>query len=435
MLDSLSAQPHPQPPLVIVCTTGTGGDIQPFIAVAQGLYARGHSVVLLVPGFQEGAAKAAELPYETFGTAEQFQAALNDPLLWDERKGWGVVWNAVVPHLSVLHKLVQRLPADQSCVILSHPLLVPMAAMARAVRPDLPIVATYLAPSNVCSSHDLLTAGSLRIPPWVPLSWRRLLWRFIHKGWIDPVCLPSLNAARAQHQLPPVPHFFEHMLKEPNASVGLFPDWFAAVQPDWPHPFSPGIFPSAAVNKNQVTALPPELEHFLTDGDPPIVFTPGTGHQHAANYFLVALEALKRLGRRGLFITTHAAQVPHTLPPTVMWQAHIPFTVLLPRAAAVVHHGGIGTTAEAYRAGTPQLVVPFAYDQFDNALRSQRLGVADVLPAKRLTVRRMTRQLAKLLSSDDISNACRTVATNMTREPDMAWMLDRIEAAMGIGPD
>lgn len=433
MSESINAASREPSPLIIVCTSGTGGDILPFLTLAQRLRERGHRVVMLVPGFQEAITQAAGIPYQTFGTQEQGQALLDNPDLWDERKGWGVVWNGLVPDLDVLREMIQRLPTHEPCVVLTHPILVPMAALARSVRVDLRIAAAYLAPSNLCSSHDLLTAGSLRIAPWIPLAWRQALWRLIHKGWINPATLPSLNAARARYNLPRVPHFFEHMLTAPNASVGLFPKWFASVQPDWPQPFSAGDFLSTSVKPHASAWLPPELERFLSDGDPPIVFTPGTGHQHAASYFSTALEALKRLGRRGLFVTPHAAQLPNPLPPNVMWQPHVPFTVLLPRVAAVVHHGGIGTTAEAFRAGVPQLIVPFAYDQFDNGLRAKRLGVADVLLAKRLSVSRMHRQLTRLLSSQEVSQACSAIAETMQQGSNMSWLLDRVEAALGIG--
>jgi rhamnosyltransferase subunit B len=415
-------------PLVIVATSGTGGDIFPFITVSQGLLERGHRVLMLVPRFHEAIVLASGVPYQTFGTHDEWQALLNDPDLWDERKGWGVIWNGLVPHLNAMRQIIQSLPADQSCVALIHPLLVPMASLARSVRPDLRIVCAYLAPSNLCSSHDMLAAGSLRIPSWIPTSWRQALWRLIHKVWIDPVTLPSLNAARGQHRLPTVPHFFEHMFTAPNASLGLFPSWYASVQPDWPQSFAEGDFVSTTVTGQ--TALSPELEQFLSDGAPPIVFTPGTGHQHAARYFNTALKALKRLGRRGLFVTPHAAQLPDPLPSSVMWQAHVPFTSLLPRVAAVVHHGGIGTTAEAFRAGTPQLIVPFAYDQFDNGLRAKRLRVADVLLAKRLSVWRMQKQLAHLLDSRDVIQACCTIAQKMAQKPELSWLLDRTEAVL-----
>lgn len=415
-------------PLIIVATSGTGGDISPFIMLSQGLLERGHRVLMLVPRFHEAIVLASGVPYQTFGTNDEWQALLNDPDLWDERKGWGVIWSGLVPHLGSLRKLIQQLPESESCVVLSHSILVPMAALARSVRPELRIVAAYLAPSNLCSSHDMLVAGSLRIPNWIPISWRQALWRLIHKGWMDPITLPSLNAAREQHGLPTVPHFFEHILTTPSASLGLFPGWYASAQPDWPQSFLEGEFVSTTTPTS--AALSPELEQFLSDGAPPIVFTPGTGHQHAARYFDTALKALERLGRRGIFVTPHAAQLPDPLPSSVMWQAYAPFALLLPRAAAVVHHGGIGTTTEAFRSGTPQLIVPFAYDQFDNALRAKRLGVADVLLAKRLSVGRMQKQLAYLLCSHDVVQACDDLAQKMAQKPELPWLLDRTEAAL-----
>ncbi len=399
----------------------------PFVTLTQGLHHRGHRVLMLVPGFQEAVVQAAGVPYQTFGTKHEGQALLGDPGLRDERKAWGVIWKSLAPHLGAMRNLIQHLPAHETCVVLSHPILVPMAAMGRPVRPDLRIVAAYLAPSNLCSSHDMVSVGPLHIPPWVPPAWSRVLWRLIHK-WFNSVMLPSLNAARSQYNLPPVPHFFEHLLKEPNASLGLFPKWFASMQADWPQPFSEGDFVSTAMKA--MPPSPPELERFLSDGEPPIVFTPGTGQQHAALYFGTALEALKRLGRRGLFITSHVAQLPSPLPPNVLWQAHVPFTALLPRTAAVVHHRGIGTTAEAFRAGIPQLIVPSAFDQFDNGFRAKGLGVADVLLAKRLSAGRMQKQLARLLASPELKQACVAVAQRMARKPELPWLLDRVEAAL-----
>ena len=415
-------------PLVIIATSGTGGDIFPFITLGQGLLERGHRVLMLVPRFHEAIVLSSRVPCQTFGTHDEWQVLLDNPDLWDERKGLGVVWNGLVPHLNAVRQIIQSLPADQPCVVLSHSILVPMASLARSVRPDLRIVCAYLAPSNLCSSHDMLAAGSLRIPSWIPTSWRQALWNLVHKLWIDPVTLPSLNVARGKNGLPTVPHFFEHTYSAPNASLGLFPSWYASVQADWPQSFIEGDFVSTTVTGQ--TALSPELEQFMSDGIPPIVFTPGTGHQHAARYFRTALEALKQLGRRGLFVTPHSAQMPDPLPSSVMWQAHVPFSLLLPRVAAVVHHGGIGTTVDAFRAGTPQLIVPFAYDQFDNGLRAKRLGVEDVLMAKRLSSGRMQKQLASLLNSHDVLQACCAVAQKMAQKPELSWLLEQTEAVL-----
>ena len=209
-------------PLVIIATYGTGGDMLPFVTLTQGLHERGHRVLMLVPGFQEAVVQAAGVPYQTFGIHEEGKALLGDPDLRDERKAWGAIWKCLAPHLGAMRNLIQHLPTHETCVVLSHPILVPMAALARSVRPDLRIAAAYLAPSNLCSSHDMVSAGPLHIPPWVPPAWLRIFWRLIHK-WFHSVMLPSLNAARVQYKLPPVPNFFEHLLKRQMLLWGCSP--------------------------------------------------------------------------------------------------------------------------------------------------------------------------------------------------------------------
>ncbi|MDH0343382.1 glycosyltransferase [Chromobacterium haemolyticum] len=414
-------------PLIIVASSGTGGDMQPFVTLARGLSERGHRVRMLAPALQEEAARAAGLPYWLFGSIEREQAALDNPDLWHERKSWGVLWGSLVPDLDALRERVRDLPADEDCVVLCHPVLVPMAALARATRPNLRIVTAYLAPSNLCSRHDLLTLGSLRIPGWLPPAGAGLLWWALHR-WFNAQTLPGLNAARAKRGLPAEPHFFEHMLRAPNASVGLFPRWFAALQPDWPRPFFEGDFLLPAAQ--QGAGLSAELEAFLAAGDAPIVFTPGTGHRHAAAFFGTALRALRQLGRRGIFITPYEAQLPPALPASVLWQAHAPFAALLPRVAALTHHGGVSTMADAMRAGIPQLIVPYAYDQFDNGQRAKRLGVAEVLLAQRVSARRMERVLARLLSGPGADRACRELAARMAAEAEPTRALDCVEEAL-----
>lgn len=416
-------------PLVIVAASGTGGDMYPFITLARGLQARGQQVLMLAPAFHAALVAAAGLPCRSFSTSAAFQTMLADPALWDERRGWGVLWNGLVPHLDALRELVRQLAPQQQCVVLCHPLLLPMADLARSVRPDLRIVGAYLAPANLCSSHDMLCAGSLTIPRWVPLGWRQGLWSLIHQHMIDPLMLPGLNARRNQHGMVPVAHFFEHMFEVADASLGLFPEWYAAPQPDWPEGmhcvgFVPGETATVAA------PLAPELEQFLAAGEAPVLFTPGTGHQHAAEYFAAALQVLQRLGRRGLLVTSHAAQLPAQLPAHVMALAQAPFHALLPRVAAIVHHGGIGTTAEALRCATPQLIVPFAYDQFDNGLRARQLGVAEVLLAKRLSARGLQQRLRHLLTAPQVAQACQTQAPAARVASDLAAILPRLEAAL-----
>ncbi|WP_444843721.1 glycosyltransferase [Duganella caerulea] len=116
-------------------------------------------------------------------------------------------------------------------------------------------------------------------------------------------------------------------------------------------------------------------------------------------------------------MTKERAQIPANLPEAVLWQAYVPLSALLPHTAALVHHGGIGTTAEALRAGTPQLVVPFAWDQFDNGARIASLGVGQVIPARRIRPRKLARMLEHLCNSETVRARCSSLASRFMPRP------------------
>ena len=411
----------------VVVSMGTAGDMYPFLGVALALQRRGHAVTFLGPAVHEHYAQGASLPFHALVSREQYLAAVNDPDLWNPRKGFGVVWRSMRDGLKHIPDFVTALPKEQRCVLLVHPLALPAAALARAERPDIRIVGAYLAPANLRTCHDPLTVGPLRIPHWVPMRLRHWLWSRIDARILDPVSLPDLNAARQAKGLPPVAHLIEHMHSVADHSVTLFPSWFAKQQPDWPQPMHGGDFQLYDPHPEQ--PLPEECAQFLSAGDAPVVFTPGTGHRHAAAYFERALQASRRLGRRAIFLTMHREQVPKELPRTVLWQEYLPFRALLPRVAALVHHGGIGTIAEALRAGVPQLVVPIAHDQFDNGARVQSLGVGTSMPSSRLRAGTLHRALRMLLASDSIRAQCRAVAARFAKGNGSDALCNAIESA------
>src|SRR5436305_6257835 len=95
---------------------------------------------------------------------------------------------------------------------------------------------------------------------------------------------------------------------------------------------------------------------------------------HGAAFFRAAVRACEGTGARGLLLTRYPGRLPARLPPSVRHVPFAPFRRLLPLCRAVVHHGGVGTTAAALAAGTPQLVLPLAWDQPDNAAPVRRLG-------------------------------------------------------------
>src|SRR5262249_34229253 len=153
----------------------------------------------------------------------------------------------------------------------------------------------------------------------------------------------------------------------PQLVIGMFPQWFAQPQPDWPKQTVLSGFP--LYDEPEITPIDAELESFLRAGEPPIAFTPGSAMWAAEEYFEQGVQTCIRWNRGGLLLTRHRDHFPARLPPGVIHVHYAPFSDLLPRCAGFVHHGGIGSSAQALAAGVPQLVTPFAHDQPDNAFR------------------------------------------------------------------
>jgi UDP:flavonoid glycosyltransferase YjiC (YdhE family) len=170
---------------------------------------------------------------------------------------------------------------------------------------------------------------------------------------------------------------------------------------------------------------------FLNAGDPPIVFSFGTAMMFGRRYFEAAVEACRRLGVRGLLLARGGDQIPPNRPPTVAHSEYAPFGRVFPRAAAVVHHGGIGTTAQALAAGVPQLVVPIAFDQPDNADRVVRLGCGRTIPSSRFTARRATRALEEMFADPLMSVKCREIRGRMAADDPLTETCRLVEEWVG----
>jgi len=413
----------------LVITMGSTGDVLPFMRVASGLQALGRSVTFITHSYHAPLLEGSALPFVGVGTDDEYLRIIANPNLWDPKKGFPALMASYRVLLEQIIGAIEAVPAPARKVAIAHPLAVPGAAIARECGSIESIVAAYLAPSNLRTCHDPLTMGPLAIPRWVPMAVRRALWRHAQASWIDPVAVAQINAARAPRDLPNVHSLLTHIAGAADLSVTLFPSWFAPAVPDWPRPMISGQFPLRAPATG--AGFDERLSAFLDAGDKPLVFTPGTGNIHAADFFACALAAVTRIKRRAVFLTRERAQVPAQLPASVLWQPYVQLSALLPRAAVLIHHGGIGTMAEALRAGTPQLVTPFAWDQFDNGARVAALGAGMVTPAKRLRPRTMAKHLEALATSAAIGERCAQLAAHFPPRPDASGICMEIDRLVG----
>lgn len=409
-------------------TLGSHGDLLPFLHLAQGLQSLGRTVELIGSPMHRAAAQAQGLPFQSWCSEADEGQVLQDPRLFHPRRCLEALFTDFDRHLRAQVELLDA--GEPAEVLIAHPMAVPAATLARAAGGARFVVSACLAPSNLRSCADPLLIGALRVPSWVPLAWRRGLWRWVDRRHVDPLTLPWLNRARAERGLAPLAHFLPHLQQAPDATLTLFPEAFAPAAADWPTPRLVHGFP---LQQDPAPVAEPRLQAFLERHPRPWVFTAGTANQQAARFFATAVEALQRLGRAGLLLSRSPEQIALPLPESIGRFAYLPLRSLLPKTAGLVHHGGIGTTAEALRAGVPQLVTPFAFDQFDNAARLQRLGVAEVLPAAGLRAAPLAKRLQALEQRLGAQPApLQRWAAALAQPPDAAELMQRLERQLGI---
>jgi UDP:flavonoid glycosyltransferase YjiC (YdhE family) len=162
-------------------------------------------------------------------------------------------------------------------------------------------------------------------------------------------------------------------------------------------------------------------------GERPVIFTPGSAAATLQRYFQESVQAARKLGIRAMLVTNFPEQLPPDLPPGVKAFGYLPFSRVLPHAALLVHHGGIGTLAQAIKAGIPHLVVPNGHDQFDNGFRIEKLGLGRSLPQSRYRGRPVREALRGLLSDEVLSGRCRDYATRVDSAASITRACELIE--------
>jgi UDP:flavonoid glycosyltransferase YjiC (YdhE family) len=397
---------------ILLCAAGSHGDVLPFIALGRELQRRGHEARLVT--HERFRPLAAGLPVVATGTLELEARFMADPDITDTRKGLALVAAGIMERLpDAFHQVEREIVPGRTLIVAStFSLGARLVAEARGV----PCAAVHLSPSWFRSEHVAPSIGPLGHLAGMPRVLKRWIWQAMDRRMLDRLFTEPFNRQRAALGLPPVQRMLHAWIHEADAVLGLFPEWFAARQPDWPAALALPGFPFDDA-PGDPPALPPEVADFLDAGEPPVAFTAGTANASSHAFFDTSAQACALGGRRGLLIAQDARQLPATLPAGVLHLPHAPFSSLLPRLAAFVHHGGIGTTAQALRAGVPQLIRPMAYDQFDNASRAVQLGSARQLLARRYRPKAVADSLDRLIDDTRVREACRQAAGRMRAGP------------------
>jgi len=418
--------------ILIVCA-GSAGDVHPFIAIARALQQRGHAVELMTAAYFRARVERAGIAFISAAGPDTFEQILRDAELWHPRRAAAMRWRYVAASLPGTYAQIRRHVRPGETVLVASTLA--FAARLVQERNGVPMATVHLSPACLFSATDP--------PAWPGLSWLgglpawvvRALIALVERLALDPVVLPALNGFRRDIGLAPVRSVMRRWLHSPQRVICAFPHWYAAAQSDWPpHTVATG-FALLAAAEGEV--MPAALAAFLAAGPPPIAFTPGSAMAHGRAFWQRALAACEAMGMRAILVTPFADQLPPSLPPFALHAAWVPFDLLAPRVAVFVHHGGIGTCAQVLAAGRPQLVTPFAHDQFDNAARLTRLGVAASV-AHDAPLEQWVAALSFLRDDAGTRDACAVMATRMAAgraaPEQIAGYIEALADEAGSGP-
>jgi UDP:flavonoid glycosyltransferase YjiC (YdhE family) len=408
---------------------GSHGDIHPYIAIAQALKVRGHEAILVTNPYYQRVIEDAGVAFRALGDRVDLAKAAQTPGAMSGFMGsLKLMRKLVIPEIPQAAEQFERIAREiQPSGVLMHPLA--LAGPTICEKLAIPFACAALAPISWWNPLDRPVMA-----PWQhatpPVSQSRfVLWagRKVMAWTLDG----PVNRVRRTNGLRAGREHFYRVNVGGQVNLGLWsPLYRGPLSGDPPTGVITG-FPFFDVVREQ-QGDNAELMRFLDDGEPPIIFSLGTAAVHVAGkYYEAAAEACVRLKRRGLLLIGKPEYGPRSLPAGVRAFNYAPYSTVFPRGAAIVHHGGIGTTAQALRAGRPQLVTPMAHDQFDNAARAKRLGVGLRVGHARCTPDKLEQRLSHLLGDPEFARKAAELGPRIAGERGAERAAEALERAFG----
>lgn len=416
---------------IILNTFGSFGDVHRYIAIALELRARGHAPVIATMEIYREKVETAGLEFApirpNFPQPKEQDPELIEKIM-EPRTGPRFLMEEIV-FAAVRDSYEDLLVAVSGAdLLITHPAAPAGPLIGRKI--GLPWISTVLAPLSFFSVYDP------PIPPvwqWTTKLFKLLgprflkLFFYVMKSEYKAKAVADFRAELGLSDYGNPMFEGQHL---PARVLALFSTIFAAPQPDWPPQTQTTGF--CFYDGNHESVFPSALADFLESGPPPIVFTLGSSAVWVArDFFRESIEAAKLLKQRAVLLIGDERNHPGPLPENMIAVDYVPYQSLMPRASVVVHHGGVGTTSHGLRAGVPTLIVPFAFDQSDNAAHAQRLGVSRTVYRSKYRAERVAGELNKLLGQPSYGRRAVEVSRALKQENGPARAADLIEEVMG----
>jgi len=407
---------------IIIYALGTGGDIDPMVGVGLELKRRGYAVTFLSNDYFKPRIAAAGFEFVSVGTLEQYHKG-NSAAAWEPRNHTDNFEHYHAPAFEPAFEYVKNL-ADKNVLLLA--LGEENGARAAAEKFNIPFVKVILSPNIVFSAYSPPAPMSWAIPKYIPRFIVRYLLRRNRKTRFKVFCkAPHTAEYIATRKRLWCPLRFQ---TKSNAilQIGFFPEWFGMRAKDWPAELKLVGFP---LQNRASSSMRSELDAFIEKFGAPLIFTSGTGVKDVEELFKEGRKICEQLQVPGLFVggNTGAEILQGSTLCTHM--DYIDFEYALPKALAIVHHGGIGTTAQAIKAGIPQLIRPIKYDQPDNAERIYKLGLGTYVMPDGFRAEQVAPMIGNMLQKTKSSKALRHYSADVNNSSAIINACDLIEQA------
>jgi len=411
---------------VLISTTGSSGDINPFVGVGVELHRRGHEVILVTNPHAGSKVTAAGLEFRPFGSKGDLREIADNPDVMDAKRGPETVWkDYILPEIPAMIEVVEGIvDEERPDIALSHHIF--FGTQWLCARRGIPCAQATLSPMVWFSASDdsVYRHWEPRTPPRWYKRLRKIVGRWLLRRAIDP----GMNRVRQAHGYPPIRDSFFNSACGGDLCLGLWSPHYRGPMPDDPE--AGRICGFAWFDRHQDQESDDgAIDRFLASGEPPIVFCLGSSAVHVAgDFYKKAAEACHLLGRRGLLLTGQEDNAAFEGLDHVLAVRYAPLSKVAAAGCATVHHGGMGTMAQAMRAGKPTVIVPFAHDQFDNAARNHRLGISETLARADASAVPMTQTLRGILEDEGYARRAAELGARLAGEDGAAVAADHLEA-------
>jgi len=417
---------------IVLATYGTLGDVHPYLAIALELQARGHRPIIATSEYHRRTIEAKGIEFHALRPDISFADKVLHQRLTEPKRGLErVVREFMLPVLRMTYDdLLAIVEKDGGADLIVSQILI-FAAPLVAEKTGVRWVSTELQPGAFMSAYD----PPVLAPMPVLANFRRLgttfhrvlFWaaKLKARSWSEPVRRLRLELG--------LPRGRDALFAGRNSTqlvLALFSPEFAQAQPDWPANTRTTGFPFYDESNSN---LDPELTRLLGGEEPPLVFTLGSSAVwDAGNFYAESVAAAQKLEKPAVLLAgnNECSQLTNLSRAKIVVASYAPYAQIFSRASTIVHHGGIGTTAQALRAGRPMLIMPFGGDQYDNGARVERLGVGRTIMRKHYTAERVIAELRKLAGATYVAKAS-SVGQRVQTEDGVRTACNALEKVLG----